>query len=64
VAQSSHVLITLHGIDGRQVEILLNEDLQEGDHTLSINTTHLAHGTYFVSIITNYRTVNEKLVVE
>ena len=46
VPNQSHVRITIYDVLGRQVQVLVNEELSAGRHTVDFDATRLASGVY------------------
>ncbi|HYV92086.1 MAG TPA: MopE-related protein [Chitinophagales bacterium] len=62
--QSSHVYINVYDVSGQEVEILLNDIVVRGDHSLLLNINHFAKGIYLVKMIADFGIQNEKLIVQ
>jgi len=62
--QSSHVSVKVYDINGREMQTLLNAALEQGDHSLQLNTSAFAKGVYLVRMINDESIVNEKLIVQ
>lgn len=54
LAKPGHVLLTIYGVDGKQVATLADREYQPGQYTLTWDAHGLASGTYFVELrVTN-----------
>jgi hypothetical protein len=62
--QSSHVRVNVYDMSGKEISVLVNNDLPAGDHSLILNTGNLAKGVYIVRMISDFGIENQKLVVE
>jgi hypothetical protein len=61
---SSHLYIVVYDVDGKEIETLLNEEVAQGDHTLSLNTGKFSKGVYMVKVIGDFVATNTKLIVQ
>lgn len=61
--KAAHVMIKVFDMNGREMTIALNADLQKGDHSVALNTSKFAAGIYSVRMITETGIKNVKLVV-
>lgn len=64
LAQSSHTYISVYDLSGKEIGTLLNGDLEQGDHSLSLNINHFSKGVYLVKLITDSGIENQKLIVQ
>jgi Sulfatase/Secretion system C-terminal sorting domain len=64
LTQSSRVIIKVYGAGGKEIETLLDNELQAGDHFHKINLSHFTKGVYLVKMITDSGIENQKLVVQ
>jgi hypothetical protein len=62
--QSSHVYIKVYDVSGKEIKTLLDAELQQGDHSLQLNTTQFSKGIYFVKMISDDGIENQKLIVQ
>jgi N-acetylneuraminic acid mutarotase len=62
--QSSHVRVNVYDMSGKEISLLVNNDLLAGDHSIIVNTSDVAKGVYLVRMISDYRIENQKLVVQ
>jgi len=65
---SSHVSIKVYGVSGKEIATLLDDDLEQGDHSLLVNTNHFSKGVYLVKMISpsvlRDGIANQKLIVQ
>jgi hypothetical protein len=52
VAESRHVSVKVYDIQGKEVEILVNQNLTPGKYNVDFNGENLASGIYFYSLET------------
>ncbi len=64
IPQASHVYLKVYDLDGQEKETLLNDDLERGNYSLTLNTNHFSTGVYIVRIFTEAGIENVKLVVQ
>lgn len=64
LANSSRVTLSLFDVNGKELNVFLDEPLEAGNHSIPINTLQLSQGIYFVRLMTADGIVNEKLIVE
>lgn len=50
IPKASHVQLKIYDVFGREVEILVNGFLQEGNHSCQFNRKNLASGVYFYTL--------------
>jgi N-acetylneuraminic acid mutarotase len=62
--QSSHVYIKVYDVSGKEIEVLLDAELQQGEHSLQIKTHHFSKGVYMVRMISDFGIENQKLIVQ
>ncbi|HYV93830.1 MAG TPA: T9SS type A sorting domain-containing protein, partial [Chitinophagales bacterium] len=62
--QSSHVYISMYDISGKEIETLMNDHAEQGDHSVQLNTDQFSKGIYFVKMISDFGIENVKLVVQ
>jgi len=69
--QSSHVYIKVYDVSGREIacpdllgETLLNDEVEQGDHSLLLNTNRFSKGVYLVKMIYDFGIENQKLMVQ
>jgi len=63
LSQASHVNIKVYDMSGREVSTVLNDDLNQGVHSLQFNTSQLTKGIYMVRVSSDAGVVNHKLIV-
>ncbi|MGB3076511.1 MAG: MopE-related protein [Chitinophagales bacterium] len=61
---SSQVTLKIYDVNGKEVSNLVNESMEAGDHSLSINTVQFSKGMYFVQMISEEGIRMEKLMVQ
>ena len=61
--KAGNVNIALYNVAGRRVAVLANGMMSAGNHTLSLNTSSLASGIYFVNMKTENGISTRKLAV-
>lgn len=64
IAKPGHFDISINDMSGRKIMQLMNTNVQAGNISLKINTTHFAPGVYFVTLVSGDGTQNFKLVVQ
>lgn len=64
LAKPSQVMLSIFDVNGKELNVILDEPLDAGIHSIAINTLPLSQGIYFVRMITADGIVNEKLIVE
>jgi len=62
--QSSHVCLKVYDQSGKEIETLLDNDAEKGDHSVVLNTRNFSKGVYLVKMISDSGTTNQKLIVE
>jgi hypothetical protein len=63
IPASSHVLVTVFNILGKEVETLVNEDKPEGTYYVKFNAGSLASGIYFYTLKTNDYVQTKKMIL-
>ncbi len=61
LADAAKVNVTIIDINGKVITTLLNENQQQGRHTVEWNAGNLATGTYFYQIKTDHALITRKL---
>jgi hypothetical protein len=61
--REDHVKVILSDSFGRQLDILVNEQLSPGKHASTVNTAGLSPGVYFIQLISSQMPVLERMVV-
>ncbi|HPO62970.1 MAG TPA: agmatine deiminase family protein [Candidatus Kapabacteria bacterium] len=65
VPEYSHIKLSIFNMLGNEIEIVLNDDLNEGTYTFSLKTNKLTSGVYFVRMLSGNGIVHtQKLIVE
>ena len=49
---------------GKEIEMLLNENMDQGDHSLLLNNNNFSKGVYMVQMISDFGIENQKLIVQ
>jgi len=63
IAQFGFVSIKVYDISGREVAVLVNENLNAGVYNLEFNASHLASGVYFYRmVITGKNNITERII--
>jgi len=62
--QSSHVYIKMYDLSGKEIETLFDDDVEQGDHSLLLNTNHFSKGVYLVKLISDFGIENQKFMVQ
>ncbi|MEO0227701.1 MAG: T9SS type A sorting domain-containing protein [candidate division WOR-3 bacterium] len=60
---SGNISLKLHSADGRLVKTLIAGDKSAGVHTVNLDASGLANGTYFVVLRTNNYHTSRGLIV-
>ena len=63
VSEGRGVLLKIYDVLGKEIEVLVNENLKPGIYEMDWNAENLPSGVYFYSIITNEFTQTKKMVV-
>ena len=63
VAKTGNVTLKVFDISGREVALLINEELNAGTYNFDFNASHLASGIYFYKLITNNYADTKKMVL-
>jgi len=63
IPASSHVILTIYNILGKEVETLVNEDKREGTYYVKFNAANLASGIYFYTLKTNDYVQTKKMIL-
>jgi hypothetical protein len=61
--QSNSVSMKIYDVTGRLIDVPFTENLKQGVHKKTINTSHLTPGTYFMVLSTESGQQVEKIVV-
>ncbi|MEP6513703.1 MAG: T9SS type A sorting domain-containing protein [Parafilimonas sp.] len=62
--KTSHVNVEIYDMSGKKMQTLINDNMQQGEHIVQLNTSAFAAGTYNVRITTENGIENRKLVVQ
>jgi len=62
--EESHVAIELFDAAGKRLRIILDENLQAGNHEVILNRGDLTSGMYFLEVSTNDKSEKKKLMIE
>jgi len=60
---TAEVSLTIYDIMGREVEVLLNENIKFGYHSIKWNATRYSSGIYFVHMVTKHNQSTQKLML-
>ena len=63
IPMDAHVRVTILDLQGRNMETLLNNDMKQGYHSVTWNASEHASGVYFVKMVTDKYTHQEKLML-
>jgi hypothetical protein len=63
VVQTGRVTLSIFDLQGRQVEALLNNTLEAGQHDITFDGAALPSGVYFARVTTPYYSQTEKLLL-
>lgn len=63
IAKIGHTKIILYDIQGRKMEMLVNQNLEAGSYKISFDAARLSSGIYFVKIESGYFVDSKKLVL-
>jgi len=63
VPQSSHISLMLYDITGRVIATLVNDNLQAGVYTASLNADDLPSGLYFVRLEAGGQLITRKIML-
>ena len=66
--QNAHVVLSIYSIEGKKISVLVNEDQNEGAHSIEWNGTlnngmKLEPGIYVYSLETNNFMISKRLVL-
>lgn len=64
LVQSDHLKVSINDVSGKEIKLLLNDQLQAGKHSLSFTTSEFLKGVYVVKMISAAGMDNKRLVVE
>ena len=57
------IIITIYDINGRELETLLNTNLNPGNYSLDWNASHYPSGVYFIRMDSGEFTQTQKLML-
>lgn len=60
---NSHVRISVYDVNGRELEVLIDEDKQAGNYTVEWNAANYPSGVYFYNMIAGMYNENRKMVL-
>ncbi|MFA6439855.1 MAG: T9SS type A sorting domain-containing protein [Bacteriovoracaceae bacterium] len=63
IPAKSQVVLRIYDLLGREVTTLINEELQQGDHTAAFNAEHLSSGVYYFHLSVGGSVQNKKMVL-
>ncbi len=58
------VQLSVHDVNGKLVQSLIDEKQAAGDHQVRWNLTNLSSGIYFYSLVIGEQTITEKIIIE
>jgi hypothetical protein len=64
LVQPSNVSVIVCDMSGKEIETILNDLLEEGNHSLQLNTSKFSKGMYVVRMISDFGIENTKLIVQ
>lgn len=64
LTQPSDVYIKVYNLSGKEIETELDNDVEQGDHSLTLNTARFSKGVYLVKMISDFGTETRKLIVQ
>jgi hypothetical protein len=68
LSQSSHIYMSVYDVNGKEIMTLLNEDVNQGNYSLILNTNDFVKGVYLVKEISSGvlqdKIETKKLIVE
>jgi hypothetical protein len=64
IVQPSHVSIIVYDASGKEMKTALNDDVEQGTHTLPLNIKDFTAGIYFVKMISDFRSETQKMMVQ
>ncbi|HEY9113857.1 MAG TPA: YCF48-related protein [Bacteroidales bacterium] len=62
IAENSTVEVAVYDVIGKQVAVLLNEEMQAGNHSIDWDASSLAGGIYFCTLKSGNETVTKKMI--
>ena len=63
IPRESHVTVKIYDLLGQEVETLVNEIVQPGNHELFYDGSRLTSGVYFYRLVTDSYTSTKKLIL-
>jgi len=63
VAKFENIQIAVYDLTGREIEIVVNQDLNPGIYEVSFNAANLSSGVYFYRMIAGGRTIDSKRMI-
>ena len=63
IYNDAHVSVKVYNIMGQVVEILINENLNKGNHVLNWNASYLPSGIYFIEAKSDYNISTQKVTL-
>ncbi len=64
LASDAKVKVSVHGLNGKEVSLLANEDMAAGVHQLSWKAKGMAKGLYLVNILKGEMLYQQKIIIE
>lgn len=63
--QASHISVRVYDMSGREMETVVNDELEQGDYSMKLNTNHFTSGVYFVRMVADDGVrENQKLIIQ
>jgi hypothetical protein len=63
IPSSANIRIILYAVSGQEIETLYEGIAEQGTNELNFNASHLATGTYFASVHTQFGTATTKMLI-
>ncbi|MCP4634041.1 MAG: T9SS type A sorting domain-containing protein [candidate division Zixibacteria bacterium] len=63
LAQAGKVNLSVYNLMGQELEILVNENLQAGSHSISWNASNYSSGIYFYKLLTGEQTSTKRMTL-
>ena len=61
---SSHVSVKVYDVSGKAIATLIDQEMEQGEHSLQLNTAQFSKGIYTVRMISDDGIQNQKLIVQ
>ncbi len=63
LSEDSKVVLSVYNIRGEKIDMLLNEDLNAGEHTVSWDASDYPSGVYFYKLTTPKRSLTKRMIL-